>query len=208
MINSELVYIGKAPTHATKGGSKQGRAFFRCFCGKEFISSIQRVRKGNTRSCGCIRTKQLVGRNTKHGLSGHAIYRAWKNMICRCYNPKHQKYKHYSKHGITVCDRWLNSFDDFYNDVSPTHKNGLTLDRFPDQNGNYEPDNFRWATCKEQALNKRNNNIVEYNGGKAPLKEMCHIFNLNVSSVIYKTKRGISFQDAANSLIERKRKKS
>lgn len=83
-------------------------------------------------------------------------YRVWQQVKQRCLNPRHRQYKDYGGRGITMCERWRNSFDSFLADVGPRPDPYLTLDR-RDNDGNYEPNNCRWATYTEQNLNKRNN---------------------------------------------------
>jgi len=97
-----------------------------------------------------------MGGQTKHG---HCIggdsreYKVWTNMIQRCFNPKDPKWKHYGGRGIRVCDRWQR-FENFYADMGPRPE-GMSIDRWPDNNGNYEPGNCCWATQSEQMRNKR-----------------------------------------------------
>jgi hypothetical protein len=89
-----------------------------------------------------------------HGLIKHPLYTCWRNMRRRCYEPTRKDYKQYGGRGIKVCDRWLEAFKNFYDDVIDLWAEGLTIDRI-DVNGNYEPDNVRFVTWKEQANNKQ-----------------------------------------------------
>lgn len=93
-------------------------------------------------------------RNYSHGLSQTRTYEAWKHMIQRCTNPHAKHFSYYGGRGITVCERWLSSFENFLADMGERPP-GLTLDRYPDNDGNYEPDNCRWATWTQQAANRR-----------------------------------------------------
>lgn len=83
----------------------------------------------------------------------HPIYNSWSGMKSRCLNPNHPAYCNYGGRGISVCDRWM-QFENFRDDMLLTWKPGLTLDRFPNNNGNYDPRNCRWATRKEQRINQ------------------------------------------------------
>jgi len=95
----------------------------------------------------------------------HPIYIAWRNMKGRCYNPSRYNYHKYGGRGIKVCERWFNLYDNFYEDMFPTWKEGLQLDRI-ENNGNYEPGNCRWSTRREQQLNRNPYNKTGVKGVK------------------------------------------
>jgi hypothetical protein len=161
--------------------SPRRRCEFLCFCGKTVIADLADVRRKKKQSCGCVTGELITKAKTTHG---HSIkgkisseYSSYNAMITRCENPHVPSYKRYGGRGIKVCDRWKESFSNFLQDMGkkPTPKH--SIERI-DNNGNYEPGNCKWATTKEQSLNRSSNCMVLYKEESKPLQEWIDILNL------------------------------
>jgi hypothetical protein len=137
-----------------------------CDCGNQINVLLNDLRTDDTKSCGCFHSEIISERNKnkidklnpnfKHGLTYTNEYYIWKAMKQRCYNPKHKSWKNYGNRGIKICDRWLNSFQNFLEDMGTKPAPEYSIDRI-NNDGNYEPSNCKWATKSEQNNNKRNN---------------------------------------------------
>ena len=133
-----------------------------CDCGNKLIVTQANLMAGRVESCGCLRREALSEAATTHGLTKRKrgedqprLYHIWRGMKQRCYYDKHPGYEKYGGRGITVCDEWKNSFESFHKwAIANGYSDDLTIDRI-DVDGNYEPDNCRWATRSEQQLNKQ-----------------------------------------------------
>ena len=154
-----------------QAGSQHGNAYWKCkcSCGAEVIVRGYLLTRQIVVSCGCYRKEHKL----KHGLAHTPIYNLWAGIKNRCTNPNVHNYHRYGGRGVTMFEDWINNFQAFYDYVSklPHYgEDGYSLDRI-NNDGNYEPDNIRWATRKEQARNKRSNHILEYQGVKMTLAE-------------------------------------
>lgn len=173
----ELVDPGKRkPTHWV----------CRCECG--VIKNIEghSLRRGKTVSCGCF----AISVRTKHGLHESPEHAAWSNMIQRCHNKNAPEFKRYGSRGIQVCDRWRHSFEAFLEDMGYRPSSEHSLDRFPNQNGNYEPLNCRWATRTEQNENKRNNRLITFGETTKTLTNWAKHYGIDPRTLTARLRRG------------------
>ncbi len=154
-----LVVLKKAQS-AVHGRSSKWLCF--CDCGNAKVVGIDLLRSGNTRSCGCLHRELMSKHFTKHGQSHTPEYHAWHDMLRRCYNQKNKHYKDYGGRGIKVCQRWRDSFEEFFADMGHRPE-GLTLERTNNELG-YMPGNCEWATPLQQAHNRRDNNPLGMKG--------------------------------------------
>lgn len=179
----------------------------KCNCGQEKVIRTSDLKSGKVKSCGCLRDEKLIQRNIKNRIHGHAsrknrkktkIYNIWSGMKERC-NDKNDK--NYGGRGIKVCYRWL-KFENFYKDVGDPPK-GLSLDR-PNNDGNYSPNNWRWATRKQQANNRRNNRKILYNGKEEYFQILADKHNIRRDTLAYRLdKIGMPIHEALTTPVRK-----
>lgn len=136
-----------------------------------------------------------VNENSKNHLLKHGgvkfhkpTYQCWQDMKQRCYNENHKQYPNYGARGIVVCERWLNSFENFLTDMGDK-PDAMTIDRI-DNDGNYSPDNCRWATNHEQQRNKRTTHKIEHNGMCKTLREWAKYLGVHEATLSYRLNKG------------------
>lgn len=142
----------------------RSKVLCRCDCGTEKVVSMNNLRTGNTKSCGCFHRDQTSKANTTHGDTKNygrsRMYTIWANMRARCRNPKSKSWQWYGARGISVCAEWTDDFAAFEKwAMANGYSAALSLDRI-DNDGDYAPDNCRWTTVKEQANNRRTNRLL------------------------------------------------
>lgn len=131
-----------------------------CDCGNETVVCGDSLKRGATRSCGCLNSEVSSKSSMTHGMSNTRLYKSWLQMKYRCYNPNFNEFHRYGGRGIKVCDEWRDDFQSFYNwAILNGYSDDLTIDRIQ-TDGNYEPDNCQWLTrsdnVKKMWEDKRN----------------------------------------------------
>lgn len=168
-------------------GTRPRKAWFRCKrCNKEFITDISRAKAKDVVSCGCYRKENSSKMHTIHGNAKSGImtpeYVSWQRMIQRCINKKCDSYPLYGGRGIKVCERWRYSFHNFLTDMGEKPFKKAQIDRI-NVNGDYEPSNCRWVSCKENNRNKKNNFFITWMDQRKSLSEWSEILGINKNTL-------------------------
>ncbi len=163
--------------------NKWGNLRWLCQCNylakKKIIVHGSDLKKGHTKSCGCLQKEKLIERSTKHGCTKNKEktreYISWTNMIQRCTNSNHPRWEDYGGRGITVCEEWM-KFANFLEDMGE-RPNGKSIERVKNSLG-YFKENCKWATPREQNRNSRHNCYVIYQGKRWLFVELCEKHNM------------------------------
>lgn len=174
------------------------RALCLCDCGTQKTVVVEHLRSGDTGSCGCKKVDSNKTVPLIHGAARrsttNATYIAWLNMKARCYSKNRPDYHRYGGRGIAVCDRWRNSFANFFADMGE-RPSGMTLDRI-NNNGNYEPGNCQWATRGHQTENREKTRKLTFMGETRTIKEWSKKLGLNRHALRARINRGWSAEAA------------
>lgn len=179
-------------SYHSNDGSGNSKWICKCDCGNIVIVRSSTLINGRTLSCGCYGTERRKEIRTTHGFSkvGMPEYESWKAMRGRCYNKNNEAYPDYGGRGIGVCKRWFKSFENFFADMGKKPSPQHTLDRYPNNDGNYEPSNCRWATKRQQAENTRRNRYVEYRGEFVLITRLAERLGISDDTIRNRIKKG------------------
>lgn len=190
-----LVVIGPGEDIAASDRPGRASSLCRCDCGREVTVSNSNLKRGTTKSCGCMTKKFLHDAQTKHGERFTRLYRTWSNIKDRCLNQNNASYSSYGGRGIKICDQWVD-YEPFAEWArSNGYRDDLTIDRI-DVNGDYTPENCRWVDWKTQANNKRNNHILSIDGVDHTLQELADISGNSFALILDRLGRGVCPKDA------------
>lgn len=178
-----LVVIGVGEDYIQpSNNSHHSTSICLCDCGNTKTITNSDLKKGHCLSCGCMKKEYIRKANIKHGEKGTRLYNIWQSMKQRCLLPTNANYKYYGQRGICVCSEWL----DYINFAQWARNNGyqddLTIERI-DVDGNYCPENCKWATIQEQNNNKTTTHNISYNGETHTLKQWSKILNISYSTL-------------------------
>lgn len=158
----------------------KGRWLCLCDCGNKCTPRSDSLRRGTTKSCGCLGIEKRSQKTTKHGKSKSRTYSIWKDMKYRCDNPKLTNYKYYGGRNISYCVEWKD-FEKFLADMGEAPEK-MTLDRI-DNCKDYFKENCRWSSMKTQSRNKRTTIKVKMDGEIRSLVEWCEILDMKYKLV-------------------------
>ncbi len=179
------------------GRKRRPKQVCQCACGNMSVACHNGLVSGKSRSCGCLQKEFTANINKNHGMCKAPEYRVWQAMKDRCYRKNSLDYPDYGGRGITVCDRWLEpdgqGFINFLADMGPRPSRKHSIER-DDVNGNYCPENCRWATIEEQARNRRTNVNLTYNGKTQCLTDWSKETGLSHSTLRNRMKAGWSVE--------------
>lgn len=184
-----LTVVSEARSSRKPSGATDTRWNCRCECGNLTIVSGDGLQAGKSRSCGCLATEVCGKATITHGRSKTKVWRVWLSIRMRCDNPRNSKYEYYGGRGIRVCDRWR-SFENFFFDMGEPPSARHSIDRFPNNNGNYEPGNCRWATADQQMRNTSKNINVTIDDKTMCVMDWAHLSGVDSKLIYHRLKAG------------------
>lgn len=172
---------------ATKDKGQNSLWECRCECGNKKVLQIGSLKNGTTKSCGCMKPKLISASRTTHGITNTDIFRIWQGIRTRCENPRSKSFRRYGGRGIRLCEQWhdVTAFAADMGERPP----GMSVERI-DNDGNYSPENCRWATRREQQNNIRTNTKLTYRGARRTVAEWSRELEIPAYLIYARYKRG------------------
>ena len=185
-----LLVLEQLDDRITKSGNNIIMYLCECECGNRIEVQGGHLRSGHTNSCGCYKKDRILEAHGTIAMDNPRLYGIWGKMKQRCNNKNYKQYYLYGGRGIKVCEEW-NEFEPFYNwAMSNGYRDDLSIDRI-NNDGNYEPNNCRWADKYIQARNKRNNVLIEDEDGQMLVLEVfARKYNIQSSTIKYRYLQG------------------
>lgn len=175
-------------------GARRRTWLCQCECGSVKAVQQSNLLSSHTKSCGCLKHIGPVRHGHAHSDCKSREYISWTRMKSRCSN---LSVKYYGANGVKVCERWKISFENFLADMGKC-PDGMSIDRWPDKNGNYEPSNCRWATAIEQANNTSRNRFVVFDGLRLTVAQWASRYGLNPTVLLKRLNRKWPTEKALN----------
>ncbi len=192
-----------------KEGTRRVCWLSRCDCGTEKLVAADLLRTGQAQSCGCLRREISQARLTTHGMAASTThspgrrapeYQVWGNMKRRCSDPKAAQYAYYGGRGIKVCERWQ-SFENFFADMGPRPSPRHQIDR-TDNDGNYEPGNCRWVTCKENQNNRHTTRWLQLGEERMTTTDWSARTGIKADTILVRLARGWTVEKALTTPVK------
>jgi len=189
--------FGRLVVLEAAGKNKHGQYIWKCECdcGKITFPVTDKLRKGYTKSCGCYGREKAAASVTTHGERHSSTYNTWCSIKGRCYTPSNTSYNRYGARGITVCERWIESFENFLEDMGYRPTPNHCIDRI-DNNGNYSPENCRWVTYTENNRNRRDSRILTLGEESMTRAAWGEKLDMNVVTISDRLEKGYSIEQA------------
>lgn len=181
---------GKLTFVKVDGKSKDNHIMWECVCdcGNKYIGYATRIKNGNRKQCKKCGYKDVAIKNSTHCMRYSSEYSSWRSMKERCLNKSSKDYENYGAKGITIYEKWINSFEDFFSYIGKKQY-GQSIDRIDNTKG-YYPENVRWANQSTQQRNKNNSLWLEWNGKKTHISDIAKELNISSSAAHLRYKRG------------------
>lgn len=180
---------------------RASRWYCQCDCGSSITTAGNSLNKGLVQSCGCLHRERSSAAASTHRQTGTPEYHVWQQAKARCYNPRNRRYPTYGARGITMCDRWRNSFENFLTDMGPRPSSQHSIDRI-DNNKGYSPNNCRWATAAEQSRNRRTTRLLTYKGDTLPAKDLAAKYGVPYKTLMSRLYQGWAINKALETLVQ------